>query len=63
MKHDSLSLIVISAALLQAAQAYAGDPMNYVLTIQNDPIKPGHALEFDATVRNLSGSTQFVKNN
>jgi uncharacterized repeat protein (TIGR01451 family) len=61
MKHHSLSLIILSAALLQAAQAYAGNPeIDYVLTTQNDPIKPGHVLEFDATVRNLSGSSQNV---
>ena len=62
MKHHSLSLIILSAALLQAAQAYAGNPeIDYVLTTQNDPIKPGHVLEFDATVRNLSGSNQYVR--
>jgi len=62
MKHHSLSLIILSAALLQAAQAYAGNPeIDYVLTTQNDPIKPGHVLEFDATVRNLSGSLQNVR--
>ena len=61
MKHHSLSLIILSAALLQAAQAYAGNPeIDYVLTTQNDPVKPGHVLEFEATVRNLSGSNQNV---
>jgi uncharacterized repeat protein (TIGR01451 family) len=62
MKHHSLSLIIVTAALLQAVQAYAGNPeIDYVLTTQNDPVKPGHVLEFDATVRNLSGSNQYVR--
>ena len=61
MKHHSLSLIILSAALLQAAQAYAGNDIDYVLTTQNDPVKPGHVLEFEATVRNLSGSPQIVR--
>jgi uncharacterized repeat protein (TIGR01451 family) len=62
MKHHSfLSLIIASVALLQAAQAYAGNDIDYVLTTQNDPVKPGHVLEFEATVRNLSGSPQNVR--
>jgi uncharacterized repeat protein (TIGR01451 family) len=60
MKHHYLSLIILSAALLQAAQAYAVPTIDYALTTQNDPVKPGHVLEFDATVRNLSGSQQNV---
>ena len=64
MKHHSLSLIIVTAALLQAVQAYAGNPeIDYALTTQNDPVKPGHVLEFDATVRNLSGSNQYVRLN
>jgi uncharacterized repeat protein (TIGR01451 family) len=61
MKHHFLSLIIASAALLQAAQVYADPTIDYVLTTQNDPVKPGHVLEFDATVRNLSDSTQYVR--
>src|SRR4029077_5963121 len=61
MKHHSLSLIILSAALLQAAQVYADPTIDYVLTTQNDPVEPGHVLEFDATVRNLSGSRQYVR--
>ena len=60
MKHHFLSLIIASAALLQAAQVYADPTIDYVLTTQNDPVKPGHVLEFEATVRNLSGSDQGV---
>src|SRR4029077_12376052 len=61
MKHHSLSLIILSAALFQTAQVYADPTIDYVLTTQNDPIKPGHVLEFEATVRNLSDSTQYVR--
>jgi uncharacterized repeat protein (TIGR01451 family) len=62
MKHHFLSLIVASAALLQAAQVYADPTIDYVLTTQNDPAKPGHVLEFEATVRNLSGSpNEYVR--
>ena len=61
MKHHSLSLIILSAALLQAAQAYADPTIDYVLTTQNDPVKPGHVLEFEATVRNLDTSNQYVR--
>ena len=60
MKHYFFSLIIASAALLQAAQAYADPTIDYVLTTQNDPVKPGHVLEFEATVRNLSASQQNV---
>src|SRR4029077_3003908 len=61
MKHHSLSLIILSAALFQTAQVYADPTIDYVLTTQNDPVKPGHVLEFEATVRNLSDSTQYVR--
>jgi uncharacterized repeat protein (TIGR01451 family) len=60
MKHHFFSLIIASAALLQAAQVYADPAIDYALTTQNDPVKPGHVLEFDATVRNLFGSNQNV---
>ena len=60
MKHYFFSLIIASAALLQATQAYADPTIDYVLTTQNDPVKPGHVLEFEGTVRNLSGSLQNV---
>jgi len=61
MKHHFFSLIIASAALLQAAQAYADPAFDYALTTQNDPVKPGQVLEFDATVRNLSGLRQYVR--
>src|SRR4029077_11591603 len=61
MKHHSLSLIILSAALFQTAQVYADPTIDYVLTTQNDPVKPGHVLEFEATVRNLSDSTPYVR--
>ena len=48
------------AACLIAHRAYAATDIDYVLTTQNDPVKPGHVLEFDATVRNLSASSQAV---
>jgi hypothetical protein len=62
MKHHCLSLIIVTAALLQTAPAYADPTIDYVLTTQNDPVKPGHVLEFEATVRNLSGSpSEYVR--
>src|SRR2546423_7654259 len=61
MKHHFLSLIIASAALLQAAQVYADPTIDYVLTTQNDPVKPGHVLEFEATVRNLNTSNEHVR--
>jgi uncharacterized repeat protein (TIGR01451 family) len=62
MKHHCLSLIIVTAAFLQTAPAYADPTIDYVLTTQNDPVKPGHVLEFEATVRNLSGSpSEYVR--
>src|SRR6266516_287707 len=37
---------------------YAAPQIQYIITAPADPAKPGHVLEFDATVRNLSGSSQ-----
>jgi hypothetical protein len=48
------------AACLIANRAHAGPDFDYVLTAPTDPVKPGHVLEFDVTVRNLSAITQNV---
>ena len=40
---------------------YAAPQIQYIITAPTDPAKPGHVLEFDATVRNLSGSNQYVR--
>ena len=52
--------VIVSAACFGAPRVYATTDISYTLTTQNDPIKPGHVLEFDAAVRNLSASTQSV---
>jgi hypothetical protein len=43
----------VSVALCIASKAYAGTNIQYFLTTQNNPVKPGNVVEFDATVRNL----------
>ena len=58
---NRLALIGMAAtACLITAQANAAVDIDYVLTAPIDPVKPGHVLEFDVTVRNLSASSQTV---
>ena len=65
------SLAEVNATLsvngLSVAQAsdtrvvYDAPQIQYIITAPTDPAKPGHVLEFDATVHNLSGSNQYVR--
>ena len=39
---------------------YSAPLFSYVLTATPDPVAPGHVLEFDATVTNLTAGSQSV---
>jgi hypothetical protein len=57
---SQLLTFTVAVAALMTVNHIRADDIDYVLTTQNDPVKPGHVLEFDATVRNLSASSQSV---
>jgi hypothetical protein len=51
---------IASLSLVSATPARAAAAFSYSLTTQNDPVAPGHVLEFDATVTNLSATSQSL---
>ena len=60
------NLFCLVAAAIAALTIATAEPANaittvvYSLTTQNDPVAPGHVLEFDATVTNPSTTSQSV---
>ena len=60
------NLFCLVAAAIAAFTIATAEPANaitrvvYSLTTQNDPVAPGHVLEFDATVTNPSATSQSV---
>ena len=60
------NLFCLVAAAIAALTIATAEPANaittvvYSLTTQNDPVAPGHVLEFDATVTNLNTASQSV---
>src|SRR5438105_11291993 len=51
---------IVSLTILSASQTNAAGVFSYSLTTQNDPVSPGHVLEYDATVTNLRSDEQRV---
>jgi len=60
------NLFCLVAAAIAALTIATAEPANaitrvvYSLTTQNDPVAPGHVLEFDVTVTNLNTASQSV---
>jgi len=52
---------IVSLTILSASRTNAAGVFSYSLTTQNDPVAPGHVLEYDATVTNLTAGTQSVR--
>jgi hypothetical protein len=54
-------LFFAAIALGLIATAQAGAEIQYILTTQNDPVRPSSTLEFDLTVHNISTGPQDVR--
>ena len=52
---------IVSLTIASASRANAAGVFSYSLTTPNDPVSPGHVLEYDATVTNLTAGTQSVR--